>query len=194
MRTLIAVAFTLGLIWDIAFEQVGAWAGWWRFARGFEGLTIFGGTRYTLSLPVSYYMAITYTVCVYLAGRTDANGHTLIEAWARQKASTPTSALLLNLGATILAVQLTYFSLLVPNIIAKVLNLQTVVYNGELFDGLAPQPGLPPDPSLGWPGTLFIMVCQTVLFAAFVGAVLRFDPLAKRRAQVPPECPQPVNP
>jgi hypothetical protein len=182
----IATIVLLGFFYDLAFESLGALAGWWRFARGFEGVAICCGDKSlgVVTLPMSYLMALLYMVAAYLAGRADDKGLTPIEAWARRKTTSSAGATILNILMTILAMQFTYLWMLVPDVIANVFNLYTVAYTGEMFPGLPPQPGPPPPPpgsAAGWLGTLIIFLWLTVFLVGFLYLVRRFDPMARRQ-------------
>ncbi len=177
---LLIAGWVLGAIWDYPNQIFGIRAGWWRYARGLQGLTVDAGTPYTYSLGETFFMSTFLMIMTYFVARRDEKDRTLMEIWADRNARGRVSRVIANVLACIVIAHAVYVTLFIPFLIAKLGNLQTEAYTGPLFAGLPPQPGPLPDPANGWLGILVIIGLEAVFLVIFVAAVLRKDPLARR--------------
>ncbi len=176
VRTLLVVGFAVGFVWDAIFEQVGNRMGWWRYARGYDGLTLYAGTPYLLTLTVPIFMGTLFAVCAYLVGRVDDKGHTMLQNWGiARSAERPGPWLILS---TVVVTQLIFIVLFVPNAIAKWTNIAGTKSSLPLWPGLAPQSGTAPSQLAGVGGFILAAALLGLLALATI-AILRLDPLAR---------------
>jgi Spirocyclase AveC-like len=170
--------WVLGAIWDYPNQILGIKAGWWRYARGLQGLTVNAGTPYTYSLGETFFMSTFLMIMTYCVARRDGQDRTQMEIWADRNARGRVGRAFANILACIVIAHAVYAILFIPFLIAKLGNLQTAAYTGPLFKGLPPQPGPPPNPANGWLGIVVIIGLEGAFLVIFVATVLRKDPLA----------------
>lgn len=140
-QTLLIVGLAVGVLWALGFNGFfGPRAGVFYYGRVIEHLALFEGTKYQYPVYDAFAMGIQVMVFAYLLGRTDAEGRSIIEAWADRKASTRARANWLAVGAYVVVGHVVYFSVFAPHWLTKVLELVNVAVPGQLFDGVGNQP------------------------------------------------------
>jgi hypothetical protein len=176
IRMLLVIGFGVGFVWDFFFEQIGNRSGWWRYARGYEGLTLFEGTPYLITLTIPIFMGTLFALCAYLVGRIDDNGHTLLQNWAIARSpERPGPWLILS---TVVLTQVIFIVLFVPNLTAKLMNIAGTKSSLPLWDGLQPQRGTEPSQFAGIGGFVLAATLLGMLAVAVV-TIVRLDPLAR---------------
>jgi hypothetical protein len=182
IAVLLAVGLAFGVLWDLPNQLLGVYAGWWRYARGPAGITLNAGTQHTYSLGELFFLSTFIMMCTYFIARRDEQDRTLMEAWAARHFFSSLNRSIANIAATCVIVNALFVFLFVPFLITRIFNLFTETYTGPLFARLRPPSGDLPDPSLGWSGTLVILGYVSIALVVFVGAVMRWDPQARREA------------
>jgi len=175
IRTLLTVGVVFSFCWDVCFQIFGTHIGWWRFSRGYNGLTIFAGTPYLFTLTISIFTATLFTVCAYLVGRVDDHGRSPLERWAHARSASRPGLWLIV--ASVAVTQVIFAVLFVPNLIAKLANVAGTTSSLPLFDGLAPQPGSEPS-AYATAGGLTLAAVLIAMLAAAIYTIVRLDPQA----------------
>lgn len=140
-QTLLVVGLGVGIIWAIGFNCFfGPRAGVFYYGRVIEGLAVFEGTKYQYPLYDAVAMGVQVMAFAYLLGRTDAEGRTIVEAWADRRTSSRGRSWALSIGAFVLIGHAVYFSVFAPHWITKEAGLVDVAVPGQLFDGVPNQP------------------------------------------------------
>jgi hypothetical protein len=176
IRTLLLFGFGFSFFYDIAFQQLGSRMEWWRYARGYDGLTLFAGTPYLLTLTIPVFMATLYALCAYLVGRVDTNGHTFLEVWSRRRSAHRPGPWLVF--STVVVTQLIFAILFLPNMIAKLANVAGTQSSLPLFAGLEPQEASEPS-QFSTVGGLLLLATLLGLFGLAVAVILKRDPQSR---------------
>ncbi len=140
-QTLLSVGFAVGFVWAFCFNGLlGARLGVFYYGRVIPGLAIFEGTKHQYPLYDAIAMALQMMAFAYLLGRTDAEGRSLIEAWAARRAKTRFQLFALSSVAVIAIGTLLYGAVFAPHLITKVRGEVTAGPTTELFPGVQNQP------------------------------------------------------
>lgn len=126
----------LGFVAHELFTSVATYAGLWRFSRAAPGLVVFPETYHQFPLYDGLAIAITIMVLTYLVG----SSNNLVRRWASAHASTAVRRGLLTLGAYVLAMHVVYVSVFAPQLLTKVMDLDTSVVPESVFPGVPNQP------------------------------------------------------
>lgn len=140
-QTLLLTGLGVGFLWALAFNGFfGPRTGVFYYGRVIEHLSLFEGTKYQYPVYDAVAMGIQVMVFGYLLGRTDAEGRTIVEAWADRRASSRAKANWLAVGASIVIGHVVYLSVFAPHWLTKVLELVTVSVPGQLWPDWPNQP------------------------------------------------------
>jgi hypothetical protein len=138
---LLVVGFAVGFLWALSFNAgLGAQLGVFHYGRVVPGLALWEGTKHQYPLYDSVAMGVQMMVFTYLLGRTDAQGRTIVEAWADARTSTLLRSSLLSIAAFVVVGHVVYLSVFAPHLVTKVMGLQTVGPTEPLFEGVPNQP------------------------------------------------------
>ena len=139
--TLLTVGLAIGCLWAFLFNAIlGARLGVFHYGRVIEGLALWPGTKHQYPLYDALAMGVQMMVFTYLLGRTDAQGRTLVEAWADSRSTGRVRASLLLIAAVVVIGHVVYLSVFAPHLATKLLRLQTVGPTEPLFEGVPNQP------------------------------------------------------
>jgi len=139
--TLLVTGLVVGSLWAFAFNAIlGARLGVVYYGRVIEGLALWEGTKHQYPLYDALAMGVQMMVFTYLLGRTDAQGRTVIEAWADARAKTRLQSSLLSIAVVIVVGHAVYLSVFAPHLVTKVLHLQTAGPTEPFFEGVPNQP------------------------------------------------------
>lgn len=131
----------MGFLWALAFNAgLGAQLGVFYYGRVIKGLAIAEGTRHQYPLYDALAMGVQMMVFTYILGRTDAQGRTLIDAWADSKTASRFKSSAISIAAIIVLGHVVYLSVFAPHLATKVMGLVTVESGEQLFDGIPNQP------------------------------------------------------
>jgi hypothetical protein len=138
---LLVTGLVVGCLWAFAFNAIlGAQLGVVYYGRVIEGLAIREGTKHQYPLYDALAMGVQMMVFTYLLGRTDAQGRTIVEAWADSRTKSRLRASLLSIAAFVVIGHAVYLSVFAPHLATKLLQLQTVGPTEPLFEGVPNQP------------------------------------------------------
>ncbi|HVU73803.1 MAG TPA: spirocyclase AveC family protein [Mycobacteriales bacterium] len=140
-QTLLTVGLVVGYVWALLFNGVfGVRAGVFYYGRVIPHLAMFGGTKHQYPLYDALAMGVQMMVFTYLLGRIDAQGRTVVEAWAARRTSTKRRATALSIAAIVVLGNLLYGSVFAPHLVTKLRGDVTEGPSGELFAGVPDQP------------------------------------------------------
>jgi hypothetical protein len=140
-QALLGVGFAVGFVWAFLFNAVlGARLGVFHYGRVLPGLAIFEGTKHQYPVYDALAMAVQMMVFAYLLGRTDAEGRTLIEAWADSRTRSRRQSTLLSIGAVVVVGHIVYLSVFAPHLVTKLMGEVTAGPSEPLFPGVEDQP------------------------------------------------------
>lgn len=138
---LLLTGLVVGFLWALAFNAgLGAQLGVFYYGRVIKGLAIAEGTRHQYPLYDALAMGVQMMVFTYILGRTDAQGRTLIDAWADSKTASRFKSSAISIAAIIVLGHVVYLSVFAPHLATKVMGLVTVESGEQLFDGIPNQP------------------------------------------------------
>lgn len=138
---LLIVGLVVGIIWALVFNAgLGAQLGVFYYGRVIGGLALWEGTRHQYPLYDALAMGVQMMVFTYLLGRVDAQGRSLIDAWADAQTSSRLRSSLLSVAAAIVIGHVVYLSVFAPHLLTKVMGLVTVGPTEQLFEGIPNQP------------------------------------------------------
>jgi hypothetical protein len=149
--TLLTTGLSVGFVWALLFNGIlGARLGVFYYGRVIHGLAIFEGSKHQYPLYDALAMGVQMMVFAYLLGRTDAEGRTVIDAWAARRAPGLRATALSVVSVALLA-NVLYGSVFTPHVIAKVQGWETAGPRNALFPGIPNQPlyGTDRGPRLG---------------------------------------------
>lgn len=192
--TLLTTGLVVGMLWDFAIEALQAqYLHLWTFSRAVPGFAISNGMglfpSYTPLAMGSFIMGATYVI-----GNVTRDGDSVIDAWAKTRASSPGSALWLQAIGYIGFCTVLYFSKYVPLAIAKYSGMLTqtgvlVPYPGEI--GMQPESGAPQtNGALGAVIVWGLLIGFVVLFAWWARSTDRKF-IQPSFVEVPSPAPQP---
>ncbi|MFA5941083.1 MAG: spirocyclase AveC family protein [Sinimarinibacterium sp.] len=139
--TLLVTGLVVGSLWALVFNAgLGTHLGVFYYGRVIDGLALWEGTKHQYPLYDALAMGVQMMVFTYLLGRTDAQGRTLVDAWADSRTSSRLRSSLLSIAAFIVIGHAVYLSVFAPHLATKLLGLVTVGPTEQLFDGVANQP------------------------------------------------------
>jgi hypothetical protein len=140
-QTLLAVGMFIGLVWAFFFNAiVGARLGVFYYGRVIHGLALWEGTKHQYPLYDALAMGVQMMVFTYLLGRTDAEGRTVVDTWARARTTRPAYASLLAIGGFVVIGHATYLAVFAPHLVTKVNGQVTAGPSAPLFPGVPNQP------------------------------------------------------
>ena len=140
-QTLLTTGLIIGFLYALYFNGViGAKMGVFHYGRVIAGLAIRPGTVAQYPLYDALAMGIQVMVVTYLLGRTDAQGRTIIDAWADTRTTTRRGSALLSIVCFVAIGNLVYLSVFAPHYVTKVMHLQTIAPAEQLYPGIANQP------------------------------------------------------
>lgn len=113
-QRLLAAGLVVGFLWDVVFEIVATRFGIWRESYTPWGLTLWGGTRYQMTVAVSLVIAPFCMWCTYLIGRLDDRGDDVVLAWARRNITNPRTAGIVHFVVLALWFQVVYAISMIP--------------------------------------------------------------------------------
>lgn len=139
--TLLTTGLVVGFCWAFVFNAIlGAQLGVFHYGKVIGGLALWEGTAHQYPIYDSVAMGIQMMVFTYLLGRTDAQGRTLIEAWADKRTSSRPRSIVLSLAAVVVIGNLLYGLVFAPHLITKLAGWVNVGPSAPLFPGVPNQP------------------------------------------------------
>ncbi|OAA28578.1 hypothetical protein UG55_100590 [Frankia sp. EI5c] len=144
---LLTVGLAVGYVWALLFNGVfGVRAGVFYYGRVIPGLAMSEGTKHQYPLYDALAMGVQMMVFTYLLGRTDAEGRTVIGAWAERRTKSGAGAAALSVVSVVLLGNLLYGAVFTPHLVTKL--------NGDVTEGPATElfPGVPNQPLHGGAG------------------------------------------
>ena len=138
---LLTVGLVIGTLWAFIFNGLlGAQGNTFHYGRVIPGLALWPGTIHQYPLYDSLAMGVQMMVYSYLLGRRDALGRTFVAAWADSKTKTQLGSSVLTVVGIIVIGNAVYLSVFAPHLATKLLHLQTVAPNQEIYQGVPNQP------------------------------------------------------
>ena len=175
--TLLAAGLGVGMVWDFTIEALQAqYLHLWTFSRAVPGLAVSNGMGlYPLYCALA--MGSFMMGAAYVIGNVTSEGDSVLDAWAKSRAATPSGARWLQAFAYIGFCMVLYFSKYIPLAVAKYAGMMTqtgvlVPYPGEI--GMQPESGGPQ--SNGAIGALIVwslLIGFVVLFVYWAKAMDR---------------------
>ena len=139
--TLLCVGLIVGCLWAFLFNAIiGARLGVVYYGRVISGLALWEGTKHQYPLYDALAMGVQMMVFTYILGRTDAQGRTLIDAWADSKSNGRLQSALLSIAAIVVIGHAVYGSVFAPHLATKLSGLVTAGPTEPLFEGVPNQP------------------------------------------------------
>ncbi len=139
--TLLTVGFIVGFFWALAFNGIlGARLGVFYYGRVIPGLALWQGTKHQYPVYDAIAMGVTMMVFAYVLGRTDAEGRTVIEAWARAKWPNGIWPTVLSVVGVVVLANLVYGAVFAPHLVTKLEGQVTAGPTAPLFQGVPNQP------------------------------------------------------
>ncbi|WP_406815095.1 spirocyclase AveC family protein [Mycobacterium sp. M23085] len=140
-QTLLVVGLIVGFCWALFFNGfLGAKLGVFYYGRVITGLAIREGTVHQYPLYDSLAMAIQMMLFTYLLGRTDVQGHNVIEMWAEKRSKSRVGSSILSVITVIVIGNVVYGAVFAPHLATKLGGWVTTAPTGELFPGVPNQP------------------------------------------------------
>ena len=140
-QTLLAVGMAVGFVWAFLFNAIlGARLGVFHYGRVIPGLALWEGTKHQYPLYDAVAMGVQMMVFTYVLGRTDAEGRTVIEAWADSRTTDRLRSSLLSVAAVVLLGHAVYGSVFAPHLATKLGGYVTEGPTEQLFEGVPNQP------------------------------------------------------
>ena len=94
------------------------------------------GTKHQYPLYDALAMGVQAMVFVYILGRTDAQGRTVIDMWAHSKAHNRLQSALLSVAAILVVGDVVYASVFAPHLVTKLSGQVDAGPSGQLFKGV----------------------------------------------------------
>jgi hypothetical protein len=139
--TLLSTGLVVGFTWALFFNgYLGARTGIFYYGRVIPGLALFQGTKHQYPLYDAIAMGVMSMVFAYLLGRRDAEGRTLIEAWAVKRTSRRSLSNLIAVLGVVVVANLFYGAVFAPHLAAKLEGWETAGPTARLFPGVPNQP------------------------------------------------------
>jgi hypothetical protein len=139
--TLLTTGLVVGFVWAILFNALlGAQLGAFSYGRVIGGLALWPGTKHQYPLYDALAMGVQVMVFTYLLGRTDAQGRTVVDAWADARTTTRLRSALLSVVAFVAIGHAVYLAVFLPHLVTKVAGLVDVGPTEQLFEGVPNQP------------------------------------------------------
>ena len=139
--TLLTVGLITGTLWAFIFNGIiGAQLGMFHYGRVIEGLALWPGTIHQYPLYDSLAMGVQMMVFAYVLGRVDSLGRTFVDAWADSQAKSRLGSSFLSIVGVIVIGNVVYLSVFAPHLVTKVLHMQTIAPNEQLYPGVPNQP------------------------------------------------------
>lgn len=139
--TLLASGLVVGFVWAFLFNAViGARLGVFYYGRVIGGLALWPGTRHQYPVYDALAMGVQMMLFTYILGRTDAEGRTLVEAWADSRTTGRVKSSLVSVAAVVVIGNVMYLSVFAPHLATKELNLVNTGPTQQLFNGVPNQP------------------------------------------------------
>jgi len=139
--TLLTVGFIVGFFWALAFNGIlGARLGVFYYGRVIPGLALWQGTKHQYPVYDAIAMGVTMMVFAYVLGRTDAEGRTVIEAWAHTKWPNGIWPTVLSVVGVIVLANVVYGAVFAPHLVTKLEGQVTAGPTAPLFRGVPNQP------------------------------------------------------
>ncbi len=138
---LLIVGLVVGFFWALCFNGIlGARLGVFYYGRVIPGLALWQGTKHQYPLYDALAMGVMMMVFAYILGRTDADGRTVIEAWAHTKWPGGLRATVLSVIGVIAIANLLYGAVFTPHLVTKLNGQVTAGPTAPLFPGVPNQP------------------------------------------------------
>lgn len=139
--TLLVVGLVVGFVWAFLFNAIlGARFGVFHYGRVIPGLAVWEGTKHQYPLYDALAMGVQMMVFTYLLGRTDADGRTVIDAWADARTSGRLQSSLVSVLAFVVVGHAVYASVFAPHLATKLRGDVTAGPSAPLFEGVPNQP------------------------------------------------------
>jgi hypothetical protein len=139
--TLLTAGLAVGSVWAFLFNAVlGARLGVFHYGRVIPGLAVWEGTEHQYPLYDALAMGMQVMVFTYLLGRTDAEGRTVVDAWADARATTRLRSSLLSVLAVVVIGHALYGAVFAPHLATKLAGWVTAGPTEQLFPGVPNQP------------------------------------------------------
>lgn len=139
--TLLTVGFAVGFFWALAFNGIlGARLGVFYYGRVIPGLALWQGTKHQYPVYDAVAMGVTMMVFAYVLGRTDAEGRTIIESWARHKWPNGIWPTVVSIVGVVVLANLVYGAVFAPHLVTKLEGQVTAGPTAPLFPGVPNQP------------------------------------------------------
>jgi hypothetical protein len=139
--TLLTAGLAVGFVWAFLFNAVlGARLGVFHYGRVIPGLAVWEGTEHQYPLYDALAMGVQVMVFTYLLGRTDAEGRTVVDAWADARATTRLRSSLLSVLAVVVLGHALYGAVFAPHLATKLAGWVTAGPTEQLFPGVPNQP------------------------------------------------------
>ena len=139
--TLLNVGLAIGVAWALFFNAiVGARLGVFHYGRVIDGLALWEGTKHQYPLYDALAMGVQMMLFTYLLGRTDAQGRTVVGAWADSKTTSHLRSSLLSIAAFVVLGHAVYGAVFAPHLATKLAGLVDSGPTEQLFEGVPNQP------------------------------------------------------
>jgi hypothetical protein len=138
---LLGTGMVVGIVWAFLFNAVlGARLGVFHYGRVIPGLAVWEGTKHQYPLYDALAMGVQMMAFTYLLGRTDAEGRTVIDAWADSRTRSRFQSGLVSVVVVVLLGHAVYASVFAPHLVTKLRGDLTAGPTEQLFDGVPNQP------------------------------------------------------
>jgi hypothetical protein len=146
VNTLMASGLAIGILWDLSIEGLQAqYLHLWTFSRVVPGFAISDGMGLLPSyIPLA--MAAFIVFAAVVVGNTTPGGDSVVDVWAKSKATSPGAHLCLQALAYVVLCNVVYAATYLPHAITKYAGMLTqtgvlVPYPGEI--AMQPESGAP---------------------------------------------------
>ncbi|MCX4091001.1 spirocyclase AveC family protein [Nocardia sp. alder85J] len=138
---LLSVGLVVGFVWALCFNAIlGARLGIFHYGKVIPGLALFEGSTHQYPLYDALAMGVQMMVFTYLLGRTDGEGRTVIDTWARTVTTNRIGASILSVVAVVVLGNVLYGAVFAPHLAAKIQGWETAGPTDQLFPGIPNQP------------------------------------------------------
>ena len=110
------------------------------YGRVIPGLALWQGTKHQYPIYDALAMGVQMMVFTYILGRTDAEGRTVIDAWADRRSASRLRSSILSVAGVIVIGNVLFGAVFAPHLVTKLEGRVTAGPTAPLFRGVGNQP------------------------------------------------------